>query len=340
MPKGFFPQQDTGRINGAIQADQSISFQLMRQKLQQFIAIIQKDPAVDTVVGFTGGGQTNGGFVFMSLKPMSERKISADQVIRRLRGQLAQVAGATLFLQAVQDIRVGGRAANAQYQYTLQADTVDELYTWAPKILAELQKVPQLTDVNSDQQNRGLETDITIDRETAARLGITVAQIDNTLYDAFGQRQVSTIYNARNQYHVIMEVAPKYWQNPEALKDVYVSTSGGSVGGVQATNAVAGTVSGAKRDGEEFGRRGGRGRRPQSRAQFDRQYRQGRRIDRGGGEHQRRKHGAVERGHPISDRATFRSPSITRACSSPPPSRSISPPAHRSAMRSRWSTRS
>jgi multidrug efflux pump len=244
VPKGFFPQQDTGRIAGAIQADQSISFQLMRQKLQQFIDIIRKDPAVDTVVGFTGGGQTNGGFVFMSLKPLDERMVSADLVIRRLRGQLAQVAGATLFLQAVQDIRVGGRATNAQYQFTLQADTVDELYTWAPKILAELQKVPQLTDVNSDQQNRGLETDITIDRETAARLGITVAQIDNTLYDAFGQRQVSTIYNARNQYHVIMEVAPKYWQNPESLKDVYISTSGGAVGGVQATNAVAGTVSG------------------------------------------------------------------------------------------------
>ena len=152
--------------------------------------------------------------------------------------------GASLFLQAVQDIRVGGRAANAQYQFTLQADTVDELYTWAPKILAELQRVPELADVNSDQQNRGLETDITIDRDTAARLGITVAQIDNTLYDAFGQRQVSTIYNARNQYHVVMEVAPKYWQNAETLKDVYVSTSGGSVGGVQATKAVAGTVSG------------------------------------------------------------------------------------------------
>jgi multidrug efflux pump len=245
VPKGFFPQQDTGRINGAIQADQSSSFQLMREKLQQFMSIIQKDPAVEFAVGFTGGGQTNGGFVFMALKPLSERKISADQVIRRLRGQLAQVAGATLFLQAVQDIRVGGRAANAQYQYTLQADTVDELYNWAPKILAELQKSPQLTDVNSDQQNRGLETDITIDRETAARLGLTVAQIDNTLYDAFGQRQVSTIYNDRNQYHVVMEVAPKYWQNPDALKDVYISTSGGSVGGVQGTNAVAGTVTGA-----------------------------------------------------------------------------------------------
>jgi multidrug efflux pump len=245
VPKGFFPQQDTGRINGAIQADQSISFQLMRQKLAQFIDIIRKDPAVDTVVGFTGTGQTNGGFVFMSLKPISERKITADQVIRRLSSQLDQVAGAALFLQAVQDIRVGGRAANAQYQYTLQADTVDELYSWAPRILAELQKVPELTQVNSDQQNKGLETDVTIDRDTAARLGITVAQIDNTLYDAFGQRQVSTIYNARNQYHVIMEVAPKYWQNPDTLSDVFVSKSGGTVGGTQGTNAVAGTVSGA-----------------------------------------------------------------------------------------------
>jgi multidrug efflux pump len=248
VPKGFFPQQDTGRINGNIQADQSISFQLMRQKLQQFIAIIRKDPAVDTVVGFTGGGtgggQTNGGFIFMSLKPLSERKISADQVIRRLRGELAQVPGASLFLQAVQDIRVGGRAANAQYQYTLQADSSDELFSWAPKVLAELQKIPQMTEVNSDQQNNGLETDIIIDRDTAARLGITVALIDNTLYDAFGQRQVSTIYNPRNQYHVIMEVAPKYWQNSETLKDVFVSTAGGSASGTQTTNAVAGTVYG------------------------------------------------------------------------------------------------
>jgi multidrug efflux pump len=148
-------------------------------------------------------------------------------------------------MQAVQDIRVGGRAANAQYQYTLQADTVGELYEWAPRILAELQKEPVLTQVNSDQQNKGLETDITIDRDTAARLGLTVAQIDNTLYDAFGQRQVSTIYNARNQYHVIMEVAPAYWQNSDTLKDVYVSKSGGGVGGTQGTNAVAGTVRGA-----------------------------------------------------------------------------------------------
>jgi multidrug efflux pump len=246
IPKGFFPQQDTGRINGGIQADQSISFQLMRQKLQQFIAIVQKDPAVDAVVGFTGGGQTNGGFVFMSLKPMSDRKVTSDQVIGRLRGQLAQVPGATLFLQAPQEIRVGGRQTNAQYQFSLQADTVEELYGWAPRILAELQRLRQITDANSNQQNDGLETDITIDRATAARLGITVAQIDNTLYDAFGQRQVSTIYNARNQYHVIMEVAPQYWQSPQALDDIYVSKSGGTVGGTQATNAVAGTVRGTK----------------------------------------------------------------------------------------------
>jgi multidrug efflux pump len=247
VPKGFFPQQDTGRITGNIQADQAISFQLMRQKLQQFIDIISKDSAVDTAVGFTGGqGQTNGGFVFISLKPKSERKIGADQVIVRLTRELAQVPGATLFLQAVQDIRVGGRAANAQYQYTLQADNVEELYTWVPRILAELQKLPILTQVNSDQQNKGLETDITIDRDTAARLGISVAQIDNTLYDAFGQRQVSTIYNARNQYHVVMEVAPPYWQNPDTLRDVYVSKSGGGVGGTQGTNAVAGTVRGTR----------------------------------------------------------------------------------------------
>jgi multidrug efflux pump len=244
IPKGFFPQQDTGRINGSIQADQSISFQLMQQKMKQFVDIIHKDPAVDTVVGFTGTSQTNGGFMFLSLKPVSERNVTADQVINRLSGELAQVAGATLFLQAVQDIRVGGRSSNAQYQFTLQADTVEELYSWAPRILAELQKVPELTQVNSDQQNKGLETDITIDRDTAARLGITVAQIDNTLYDAFGQRQVSTIYTPRNQYHVIMEVAPKYWQNPDTLKDVFVSTAGGTVGGTQGTNAVAGTVSG------------------------------------------------------------------------------------------------
>ena len=243
IPKGFFPQQDTGRVVGSIQADQSISFQLMQQKLAQFVTIIKQDPAVETVVGFTGGGQTNSGFVFASLTPLGERKISADGVITRLRKEMAAVPGATMFLQAVQDIRVGGRASNAQYQYTLQGPTLEELNEWSPKIAAALQRETSvLADVNSDQQNKGLESDLVIDRDAAARLGITVSQIDNTLYDAFGQRQVSTIYVARNQYHVIMEVAPRYWQDPETLKDVYVSTAGGSVGGSQATNAVAGTV--------------------------------------------------------------------------------------------------
>ncbi|WJR80445.1 efflux RND transporter permease subunit [Bradyrhizobium sp. NP1] len=246
IPKGFFPQQDTGRIIGSIQADQSISFQLMQQKLSQFVNIIKDDPAVETVVGFTGGGQTNSGFMFVSLYPLNQRKISADGVIARLRREMAVVPGATLFLQSVQDIRVGGRASNAQYQYTLQSPTLEELNEWSPKIAAALQREPNLTDVNSDQQNKGLESDLVIDRDAAARLGITVSQIDNTLYDAFGQRQVSTIYVARNQYHVIMEVAPRYWENPETLKDVYISTSGGSVGGSQATNAVAGTIVGGK----------------------------------------------------------------------------------------------
>ncbi|ANN57135.1 nodulation protein [Mesorhizobium loti NZP2037] len=241
IPKGFFPQQDTGRLTGSIQADQATSFQSMSQKLSQFAGIVSKDPAVDAAVGFTGGGQTNSGFLFVSLKPLAERKISADQVIARLRPKLAGVPGATLFLQAVQDIRVGGRQSNAQYQYTLQGDSFDELAEWAPKLAAALQTEPRLTDVNSDQQNKGLEADVTIDRDTAKRLGISASEIDNTLYDAFGQRQVSTIYVQRNQYHVIMEVAPQYWQNPDALKKVYVSTSGGSVGGSQASNAVAGT---------------------------------------------------------------------------------------------------
>ena len=242
IPKGFFPQQDTGRIIGIIQADQSISFQLMQQKLTQFVSILKQDPAVETAVGFTGGGQTNSGFMFVSLYPPEQRHISAEGVIARLRRQMAVVPGATLFLQAVQDIRVGGRASNAQYQYTLEAPTLEELNEWSPKIAAALQGEHTLADVNSDQQNKGLESDLVIDRDAAARLGVTVSQIDNTLYDAFGQRQVSTIYVARNQYHVIMEVAPRFWQNPETLKDVYVSTSGGSVGGSQATNAVAGTV--------------------------------------------------------------------------------------------------
>jgi multidrug efflux pump len=245
IPKGFIPQQDTGRMIGGIQADQSISFQSMQKKLTKFVKIIGNDPAVDQIVGFTGGGQTNSGFVFVVLKPLSERKVSVMQVIARLRPKLNQVAGARLFLQAVQDIWVGGRQSNAQYQYTLQGDNAQDIYTWAPKVEAALQKLKGLTEVNLDQQQKGLETDLVIDRATAARLGLNVAEIDNTLYDAFGQRQVSVIYAARNQYHVVMEVAPQFWQSPEILKDVYVSTSGGTVSGTQSTNALAGTISAA-----------------------------------------------------------------------------------------------
>jgi multidrug efflux pump len=251
IPKGFFPQQDTGRLIGGIQADQSISFQSMEKKLRQFMQLVQDDPAVDTVVGFTGGGsqgggQTNSGFVFIALKAKSERKLSADQVIARLRPKLSQVAGARLFLQATQDIRVGGRQSNAQYQYTLQGNDVAELYKWAPKLADALSHVPALTDVNSDQQQNGLEVDLTVDRDTASRLQLNPASIDNTLYDAFGQRDVSTIYNALNQYHVVMEVAPQYWQSPDTLKDLWISTAGGTVSGTQATNAVAGTVTSTK----------------------------------------------------------------------------------------------
>src|SRR5262245_37372752 len=243
IPKGLFPQVDTGRINGNIQGDQSISFQLMKDKLKAFSTILQEDPAVAHVAGFTGGRQTNGGFFFVSLKPLAERKLSADLVIARLRGKLAQVPGARLFLQAVQDVRVGGRQSNAQYQFALQATDPFELYTWAPRLVAALQESGELADVNSDQQQNGLAVNLVIDRDTAARLGVNATAIDNTLYDAFGQRQVSTIYNPLNQYHVVMEVAPHYWQSPEALKDIYVSTSGGALSGTQATTALTAVAS-------------------------------------------------------------------------------------------------
>jgi multidrug efflux pump len=228
VPKGFFPQQDTGRLSGSIQADQSISFQAMRQKLSNFIEIIRADPAVENVVGFTGGGQRNSGSMFISLKPLKERRESADQVIARLRDKLANEPGANLFLQAVQDIRIGGRPGGAQYQYTLQADNLDELNEWAPQIRLALSQISQLADVNTDQQDRGLQTTLVIDRAAASRLGITPRQIDATLYDLFGQRQVSTIYSQLNQYRVVMEAAPQYRQRPEALSDVYIRTPDGN----------------------------------------------------------------------------------------------------------------
>ena len=239
IPKGFFPQQDTGRIVGGIRADQSISFQAMRRKFRQFVAIVREDPAVENVVGFTGGSQTNSGFLFATLKPLAQRDVTADQVIQRLRLKLAQVAGANLFMQAVQDIRVGGRQSNSQYQFTLQSDSLPDLYNWGPKITQALQQdTSVIADVDSDQQQRGLQVNLTIDRDAASRLGVDTRSISATLYDAFGQRQVSTIYNALNQYHVVMEVSPDNWENPESLKDIYVSTSGGAISGAAATQAV------------------------------------------------------------------------------------------------------
>ncbi len=227
VPKGFFPQQDTGRMVGSIKADQAISFQAMRLKLEQLQAIVQADPAIASVKGYTGSGSgTNTGSVYIDLKPKSQRSETADEVIARLRRKLTQVPGARLYLQSVQDIRMGGRASNAQYQYTLQGESTSELYAFVPRLVEALQNSSVLADVNSDQEQTGLETDIVIDRDTASRLGIIVSLIDNTLYDAFGQRQVSTIYSAVNQYHVVMEVDPRYWQDPAILKDLYVSTAG------------------------------------------------------------------------------------------------------------------
>ena len=229
VPKGFFPQQDTGRVMGMIQADQSISFQAMRLKLSAFVDIVRQDPAVESVVGFTGGGQRNTGQMFISLKPLAERDyLSADRVIGRLRGKLAREPGATLYLQAAQDIRVGGRMGNAQYQYTLQADNLDELRQWEPAIRTAFGQLSELTDVNTDSQDKGLQTSLIVDRDAIARLGISQRLIDATLNDLFGQRQVSTIYHPLNQYRVVMEAAPQFWQSPDSLKDIYVIAPGGA----------------------------------------------------------------------------------------------------------------
>ncbi|ACS40267.1 efflux RND transporter permease subunit [Methylorubrum extorquens] len=244
VPKGFFPDQDTGQLMGGIQADQRISFQSMKDKLERASAIVQADPAVESIVGFTGGRGTNSANVFVGLKPRGKRE-PIETVMARLRPKLAQVAGARLFLFPRQDLRMGGRQSFAQYQYTLQGDTSEELYAASPKLLQALQKRTDIfADVTSDQQEGGLESRLVIDRATAFRYGITPDQIDNTLYDAFGQRQVSTIYNPLNQYHVVMEIAPRYLQNPEVLKTIYVSTTGGRARGSATTNAVAGTVAG------------------------------------------------------------------------------------------------
>jgi multidrug efflux pump len=228
---GFFPQQDTGRFSGSIQGDQDLSFAAMSQKMRVFSEIVLNDPAVDTLTAFAGGGGGGGSTarMFGQLKPLSERKISIDEVIARIRKATSKVPGAALYLQANQDLSVGGRFAAAQYQYTLQADNLDDLKHWAPILQQRLARVPELRDVNSDQQMHGLESSIVIDRDTAGRLGVSMLAIDNTLGDAFGQRQVSNIYKGLNQYHVVLEVMPSAQQGPEALKSIYVPASGGKL---------------------------------------------------------------------------------------------------------------
>ncbi|MES2789565.1 MAG: multidrug efflux RND transporter permease subunit [Planctomycetota bacterium] len=224
VPKGFFPQQDTGRLTGNLQADQDTSFKSMSSLLEKFAAVISEDPAVLSVTASIGGmgGATNSGRMFIALQPLEKRKISPDQVIARIRGKASKIPGATLLLQAVQDLRIGGRASSAQYQYSLRGDSLSELSDWSGKLLREMRKIPGLVDVNTDQQNKGLQTRLDIDRSMAARLGISISTIDNTLYDAFGQRQVSTIYKSLNQYHVVMQVEDSFSQNPDSLRHIFV----------------------------------------------------------------------------------------------------------------------
>ena len=231
VPKGFFPQQDTGRLIGSIQADQDTSYQSMEKLLQRFASTVSEDPAVVGVTAFTGGSQggvTNSGRMFVALKSREERGMTADEVIARLRGKLSRIPGATLFLQPTQDLRIGGRSSSAQYQYIMQGDNLEDLNEWGPKMIRKLRSLPGLVDINSDQQNKGLKANLEIDRIMAARLGITPQAIDNTLYDAFGQRQVSTIYTQLNQYHVVMGVEPQFWQNPDSLRHIYVQSRGGA----------------------------------------------------------------------------------------------------------------
>ncbi len=227
IPKGFFPQQDTGLMIGGIQADQATSFQSMSSKVSQFVEIVKRDPAVAHVTAFTGGGQRNSGFMFVVLKPLRERGVTADEIGNRLRPKLAQVPGAALFLQSAQDLRAGGRQGNAQYQYTLQSDDLALLRQWEPAIRATLSNLPELTDVNTDAQDKGLQTSLQLDRDAMARFGITVRNVDATLNDAYGQRQIATLYEALNQYRVVMEADGKYLQDAESLKNIYLTGSGG-----------------------------------------------------------------------------------------------------------------
>jgi multidrug efflux pump len=244
-PKGFFPQQDTGQLNGGLRADQSISSQAMGEKLRQVVNIIRRDPAVSTVVGFTGGSRAGGGFMFVTLKPPSDRKDSGQAVIARLRPQLAQVTGLQIFLNPVQDVRAGGRQSNSTYQYTLKSDNLADLRRWATRLAEAMKQEPVMTDVDTDQQDNGVETLVDVDRDSASRLGLTAASIDASLYDAFGQRQVATIYGELNQYHVIMEWAPRYAQGPNALADVYVPAKGTTTGTTIAKTSAGASTGGA-----------------------------------------------------------------------------------------------
>ena len=230
VPKGFFPLQDNGTLGGGLRGSQDISFQTMDELSQRFVDIIKSDPAVQTAVIYTGGnGPVNGGFVSVTLKPIAERKITSSQVIDRLRPKVVALPGARAFLQAGQDLRIGGRQSNAQYQYTLQSEDVDDLVQWAPLMVEKMKKIPELTDVDSDQQNAGLQARLVYDRPTAARLGITPQLLDTTLYNAFGQSQVSTMYTTLNQYHVVLEVSPRFWQNPQGLNFIYIKSAQGTV---------------------------------------------------------------------------------------------------------------
>ncbi len=231
IPKGFFPVEDTGAIQGSVRGPQDSSFAAMNDSIQQIGRVIKNDPAVENVIGFTGGGgATNGGSLYVALKPLAERKVSATQIIDRLRPQLSRLPAASAFLQSVQDLRIGGRSSNALYQYTIQSDTVQDLSKWGPIILDAMKRLPGLQDVSSDQQNGGLDELMTYDRVTAAKLGLTAQSLDSALYGAFGQSQVSIIYSQLNQYYVVLEVAPQYWQTPEGLKDIYLhSSSGGNI---------------------------------------------------------------------------------------------------------------
>jgi len=230
VPWGLFPQQDNGIVSGGIQGSQDISFQAMQAATGRVVSIVKTDPAVENVMAFTGGGgATNGGFVFMGLKPREQRDASSSQVVDRLRPKLLSISGANVFLQAGQDLSIGGRRASAQYQYTIQSDNIQDLVQWGPVLLQQMRKLPALTDANTDQQNSGLQAMLTYDRQTMSRLGITPQTVDNSLYEAFGQAQVSTMFTGINQYHVVLEVAPKYWQSPVSLNDVYIRAAQGRV---------------------------------------------------------------------------------------------------------------